>query len=141
MAWNETGDMLLSGSDDCFLNIYRLTSIKVLDLTGRGRRNEIRERGREGGREGRRERERERGREGERGEEMGGGRKKGRKKGREGGRNGGREPMNPKLNDTKSFTMFIASSFYSKWSSCKHIQCEVFTCNRRHKGSFSHKYR
>ena len=131
MAWNETGDMLLSGSDDCFLNIYRLTSIKVLDLTGRGRRNEIRERGREGGKEGRKGREG--GREGGREEE--------RKGGRKGGRNGGREPMNPKLNDTKSFTMFIASSFYSKWSSCKHIQCEVFTCNRRHKGSFSHKYR
>ena len=64
MAWNETGDMLLSGSDDCFLNIYRLTSIKVLDLTGRGRRNEIRERGREGGREGGRKKEREEEREG-----------------------------------------------------------------------------
>lgn len=41
VAWNETGDILLSGSDDCKLNMYRLTSMKPVHSIKSGHRANI----------------------------------------------------------------------------------------------------
>jgi WD40 repeat protein len=33
VVWNDNGDILLSGSDDCKLNIYKLSSAKVISFS------------------------------------------------------------------------------------------------------------